>query len=307
MKKRFNIVVINSDRIDGFLNNFEKKIRNFDRKVDFITLLDASKKNEDSIKFKRFLKKRKIKNFVIRRNSNGLDHAARLEFFTMLPNSINFKSSYIIQFQDNTLEDEALVYKDGSKNFDIRNGRKVVRNDNMSKNIKIDLKKMSQLFVKKKLDGIIFQNQNAYYAEVYGNRFIAPHGGNFVIRTSNLLKLKNQVLMNLMLNESKFFGPTFSRNLISERGEKWVLWMEFTWGLLLFNENSKVYDLNRKSIISFKNKRRYKNVSELYSNLYKRFVEFNKVSYVDYQKSKFIYHLKLIKQTFLLLYRGFTT
>ena len=44
MKKRFNIVVINSDRIDGFLNNFEKKIINFDRKVDFITLLDASKK-----------------------------------------------------------------------------------------------------------------------------------------------------------------------------------------------------------------------------------------------------------------------
>ena len=31
-----------------------------------------------------------------------------------------------------------------------------------------------------------------------------------------------------MLNESKFFGPTFSRNL-TERGEKWVLWMEFTW------------------------------------------------------------------------------
>ena len=27
MKKRFNIVVINSDRIDGFLNNFEKKLR----------------------------------------------------------------------------------------------------------------------------------------------------------------------------------------------------------------------------------------------------------------------------------------
>ena len=41
MKKRFNIVVINSDRIDGFLDNFEKKIKNFDSKIDFITLLDA--------------------------------------------------------------------------------------------------------------------------------------------------------------------------------------------------------------------------------------------------------------------------
>ena len=83
--------------------------------------------------------------------------------------------------------------------------------------------------------------------------------------------------------------------------------MEFTWGLLFFNENSKVYDLNRRSIISFKNKKRYKNVNDLYYNLYKRFVEFNKVSYVDYQKSKLIYYLKLMKQTFLLLLRGFTT
>ena len=57
MKKRFNIVVINSDRIDGFLDNFEK-IKNFDSKIDFITLLDASKKDKDSIKFKNFLKKR---------------------------------------------------------------------------------------------------------------------------------------------------------------------------------------------------------------------------------------------------------
>ena len=72
-------------------------------------------------------------------------------------------------------------------------------------------------------------------------------------------------------------------------------------------KNSKVYDLNRRSIISFKNKKGYKNVSDLYSNLYKRFIEFNKVSYVDYQKSKLIYYLKLIKQTFLLLIRGFTT
>ena len=61
MKKRFNIVVINSDRIDGFLNNFEKKIKNFDRRIDFITLLDASKKDEDSIKFKNFLKKKRLK------------------------------------------------------------------------------------------------------------------------------------------------------------------------------------------------------------------------------------------------------
>ena len=59
MKKRFNIVVINSDRIDGFLDNFEKKIKNFDSKIDFITLLDASKKDKDSIKFKNFLKKKK--------------------------------------------------------------------------------------------------------------------------------------------------------------------------------------------------------------------------------------------------------
>ena len=65
---------------------YEKKIKNFDSKIDFITLLDASKKDKDSIKFKNFLKKKKIKNFVIRRNSNGLDHAARLEFFTILPN-----------------------------------------------------------------------------------------------------------------------------------------------------------------------------------------------------------------------------
>ena len=151
MKKRFNIVVINSDRIDGFLNNFEKKIKNFDRRIDFITLLDASKKDEDSIKFKNFLKKKKIKNFVIRRNSNGLDHAARLEFFTILPNNPKFNSLYILQFQDNTLEDKPLIYKDGSKNFDLKNGKKLVRNDNISQKNTSRLKKNEPTIFQKNL------------------------------------------------------------------------------------------------------------------------------------------------------------
>ena len=119
---------------------------------------------------------------------------------------------------------------------------------------------MASIFQKlsKKIKYIIYDTREVLLLQYYYLKlnncdvsFVSPNKNIFLI--NNLLKLKNQVLMNLMLNESKFFGPTFSRNLISERGEKWVLWMEFTWGLLLFNENSKVYDLNRRSIISFKN------------------------------------------------------
>ena len=52
-----------------------------------------------------------------------------------------------------------------------------------------------------------------------------------------------------------FLVQLFHEILYQKGEKKWVLWMEFTWGLLFFNENSKVYDLNRRSIISFKNKK----------------------------------------------------
>ena len=307
MKKRFNIVIINSDRIVSFLDNFDKKIINFDKKIDFITLLDASKKNEDAKKFNLFFKKRKINHFVVKRNSNGLDHSARLEFFTQIPKNKKFLSEFIFQFQENTLENEIKIYPDGSQNFDIKAKKKILRNDNLDPNTIIDLNKIMHLFSNKKLDSLIFQNNKPYVIELNDKKFIAPHGSNFIINTKILLDLKNQLLMNLILNEARFFGPTFSRKLISERGEKWVLWLEFTWGLLFFSDKMRIYDLKRKKLITSINKKKYQNVSKLYSGLYKRFVEFNKITYVDSQKNKLIYFLKLIKQTFLLLYRGFTT
>jgi hypothetical protein len=101
-------------------------------------------------------------------------------------------------------------------------------------------------------------------------------------------------------------GPSFSRKLISERQEMWSLWMELTWGILFF-KNKKIYDINKNKIISITNKKNFYDYTKKYQELHKRFITFNKEPFVNRQRNKFVYYLKLFKQTFLLLYRGLKT
>ena len=58
--KRFNLVIINHNRIDSFINNFNIKIKKFNKNEDLITLLDSSPTLKDKIKCQRFCKNRNI-------------------------------------------------------------------------------------------------------------------------------------------------------------------------------------------------------------------------------------------------------
>jgi hypothetical protein len=158
----------------------------------------------------------------------------------------------------------------------------------------------------KKFDIVTAETKKFCYFKIFNQEYIAPNGSNFILRSDLLLDHQKLIIINLILNELKFMGPSFSRQLISERQEMWSLWLELTWGILFF-KNKKIFDLNKNKIISVKNKKKFYDYTKKYQELHKRFITFNKEPFVNRQKNKFVYYLKLFKQTFLLLYRGLKT
>jgi hypothetical protein len=142
--KRFNLVVINHNKIDSFINNFNIKIKKFNKNKDFITLLDSSPKLKDKIKFQRFCKNKNISFEIIKRNNSGLDHGARLEYFSnYLLNKKKFK--YIFQFQENFLDSQPTKYDDGSQNFFIFKNKKIIKSDQLSDKIIFDLDNIEKI------------------------------------------------------------------------------------------------------------------------------------------------------------------
>lgn len=301
--KRFNLVVINHNKIDSFINNFNIKIKKFNINKDFITLLDSSPTLKDKIKFQRFCKNKNISFEIIKRNNSGLDHGARLEYFSnYLLNKQKFK--YIFQFQENFLDSQPTKYDDGSQNFFIFKNKKIIKSDQLSEKIIFDLDNIEKKL--KKFDIVTAETKKFCYFRIFNQEYIAPNGSNFIFRSDLLLDHQKLIIMNLILNELKFMGPSFSRQLISERQEMWSLWMELTWAILFF-KNKKIYDINKNKIISITNKKKFYDYTKKYQELHKRFITFNKEPFVNRQRNKFVYYLKLFKQTFLLLYRGLKT
>jgi hypothetical protein len=112
MSIRFDIVVSNYEKIDLFLDNISK-IKNFDRNLDRIVIMDCSddpsRELEKLANFKFFSEYKFI--FFSRRNWN-LNHGAQLDYVWLINNNAISQSQYIFFMQEHYLNTEILVKSD---------------------------------------------------------------------------------------------------------------------------------------------------------------------------------------------------
>src|SRR5262245_13148982 len=106
--KRFNILVLNYQRLHSFLNNFDR-ISGFDRLWDKITILSCSPSKEERQQVEAFSEKHYLQATYLTRRNFGIDQSARIEYFGGQVEGLRrvLDAEYIFQFQDHYLDTEA--------------------------------------------------------------------------------------------------------------------------------------------------------------------------------------------------------
>jgi tetratricopeptide (TPR) repeat protein len=231
-KYRFDIVVFNYQRLHSFFNNFSK-IKNFRRDRDRITVVSCSPSGTETDLFKAFEKSNDIEVRYLSRVNFGGDQYARAQYFTGEVGNIddNMRYKFIFQMQEHYLDTDSSYSKWGPEyNF-------AIKGDVVPDDIIFDLDEIDQILEKDNVSGAFCDRNNPCFFIVDGKRYIAPNGGNFIIRSRDILKEKTQNLCKELMSSCV--------NVYT-----WWLYAEFTWGIIFFSEGKKFYDLKRRMLFS---------------------------------------------------------
>lgn len=257
--KRFDIVVLNYKRIESFFSNFDKII-NFNTLKDRITILSSSPSVEEAEKIDEFSIKNGLRIRYLVRENRGIDQLARCEYFSGQIGSIqaNLEYNYIFQMQDHYLDTTSNYSKYGPELcFTIKGD--VVPNKTV-----FDLNLIENLFSYKNLSLAFCDRLNPCWFELGNKKYIAPNGGNFIIKSTKILE-----------NSSQCFIKELAKSC--DNSYDWAVFTEFMWGYIFFKEGERIFDLKRNKLFTRFAKRnfhihngpdnpRFKQVFGMYSN-----------------------------------------
>lgn len=230
LMRRFNILVLNYQRLQSFLNNFDK-IQAFDPLQDKVTILTCSPSEEETRQIKDFSAKYQLNlEYLIRRNF-GIDQGARVEFFTGKINGLEqvWDCEYIFQFQEHYLDPRA-PYSKWGENENFR-----VKGDVVPDNVSFNLDSLIHIFRKNKIAAAFCDRNNPCWFQRAGATHIAPNGGNFILHAQ---EIQNQNVQRELKRIYRRCDNTY----------RWALYAEYKWGELFFNEGKRYYDLKREKI-----------------------------------------------------------
>ena len=227
---RFDVVILNYNRLYCFFNNFGR-ICGFDKDRDRITCVTSSASKEEKQFFYDFCKTNCIKNYrYIAHRNFGMAEKARLDFFSGKTGGVdNFNSEYVFQMQEHYLAiDDPCSIWGADYNY-------AVKGDVVPDNVLFDLDEIEKLFKNHNLS-TLYADRGKPMVYAIGNKwFIAPNGGNFIVRTELLPSLK-KIFMRLRATCDGTYH--------------WALFMEYFWGELFFEEGSKTYDYEHRQLFS---------------------------------------------------------
>jgi hypothetical protein len=228
-EKRFDIVVWNYDRLELFFRNFTK-IRNYDPTRDRITVVSSSRSTAEMGKVKEFESSHGVAVRYLPRANRGIDQLARVEYFTGALGDFeeNLSHAYIFQMQDHYLDTESDASRAGAE-YGFKIKEDVVPND-----IVFDLERMEQLGAEYDLKGFFCDRDSSLFSLATGT-YIAPNGGNFVIRTDAIRDESVQRACRQLAWSC-------------DNRWDWAVYAELMWGVIFFQEGERFYDLKREKL-----------------------------------------------------------
>jgi hypothetical protein len=227
--KRFDIVVWNYQRLELFFRNFNK-IRNYDPARDRITIVSSSPSTTEMDQVKEFGRSHGVAGRYLPRANRGIDQLARVEYFTGRIGDLeeNLSHTYIFQMQDHYLDTETELSRAGP-DYGFR-----IKEDVVPDGIVFDLDRMERLAGQHDLKGFFCDRDSSLFS-VGKDTYIAPNGGNFVIRT------------DAISDESVQRACRRLGRSCDSRWD-WAVYAELMWGVIFFQEGERFYDLKRERL-----------------------------------------------------------
>jgi hypothetical protein len=250
---RFDVVVLNHERLELFLRNFGR-IRNFHPERDRVTVISCSPSQQETELIRAFEAKHDLEVRYLTRENRGIDQLARAEYFVGEVGSLeeNLRHRFIFQFQEHYLDTE-----DPSSRWGEEEGFRV-KGDVVPDDVIFDFDLMEGLADEHDLDGFFADRNNPCFIELDGSRYVAPCGGNFTIATRALIAPAVQEAVRTVISTC-------------DDSYTWALYAEFMWGLIFFPEGRRFYDLKRNRVYTDWERDEFYIAPEDYEALMRRF------------------------------------
>ena len=228
--RRFDVVVLNYERLPSFFGNFHR-IRAFDPARDRITIVSCSPSAAEAEEVRAFERERGLSVRYLTRENRGIDQLARAQYFTGAVGSReeNLAYAYLFQMQDHYLDPQDPGSRWGPElGFGMKG-------DVVPDGVVFDLDAMEDLATEHDLAGFFCDRNDPSFISIEGRRYVAPSGGNFVIRTDVVAEVGAQAACRRLIDRC---DDTYA----------WAVYAEFSWGLIFFREGRRFYDLKRERL-----------------------------------------------------------
>lgn len=229
-ERRFDLVVLNYERLRSFLANFDR-ITAFDPARDRITIVSCSPSQAETDALRAFEREHGLRVRYLTRANRGIDQLARAEYFTGAVGSLeeNLAYAFIFQMQDHYLDPEDPGSRWGPE---LGYGMK---GDVVPDGVVFDLDAMEELAREYDLTGFFCDRNDPSFMSIEGRRYVAPSGGNFVIRTDVVAERDAQLACGRLID-------------VCDDTYAWAVYAEFAWGPIFFHESRRFYDLKRERL-----------------------------------------------------------
>jgi hypothetical protein len=227
---RFDIVVWNHRRLELFVDAVAERIGGLDVERDRITNVSCSPGPEEDDLVDRLRGSTGVRvDYLLRRN-RGIDQLARCEYFLgdVGDPERNLDSSFMFQMQEHYLDPDAATSR-------WETGR--AKGDTVPDGVFFELGELERLAERESIDAFVADRNRPSLVVHGGGRYIAPSGGNFVIRTTFLAEA---AVRERIRRVARACDNTYL----------WALYAEYMWGVLLFPEGRRVFDLARRRVFS---------------------------------------------------------
>jgi len=230
--KRFDIVVFNHERLDSWFRN-ANRIEGLVPSIDRITIVSCSPSEKERALVRDFEAQRGWRIRYLTRENRGFDQLARIEYFTEVVGTLeeNLSYDFIFQMQDHYLDTESTFSRWGPE----RNHR--VKGDVVPDGTVFSLPSLYQKMCAENLSGAFCDRNNPCWFRVGRRGYIAPNGGNFIIRTSEVRKSQVSALCRSLRN-------------VCDNSYSWAVYVEYMWGTAFFKEGRKFYDIRQNRVFS---------------------------------------------------------
>ena len=230
--KRFDIVVFNHERLDSWFRNADR-IQGFVPSLDRITIVSCSPSEKEHALMRDFESKRGYRLRYLTRENRGLAELARIDYFTGKVGTLeeNLAYEFVFNMQDHYLDTDSSYSRWGPK----LNNR--VKGDVVPDGTVFDLPSIYDKLNADNLSGAFCDRNNPCWFTIGSRPYIAPNGGNFIVRSS-------------AIRDSRVYSLCESLRRVCDNSYAWALYVEFMWGAAFFEEGHKFYDLKRDRIFS---------------------------------------------------------